>query len=61
MKGFRVPVMAAMVNLVDNNHSSNILNGHMVCRADSHSWGQERRRRRSNRVNVREAKHQARR
>lgn len=48
MKGFKVPVMDTMVNTVDNDHSSSVLHGQMVCRTDWHSWGQERGRRRSN-------------
>lgn len=48
MKGLKAPVMNTMVNTVDNNHSSSVLSGQMVCRTDWHSWGQEKRRRKSN-------------
>lgn len=48
MKGFKVPVMDSMVNMVDSDHNSSVLNGQIVYTTDRQSWGQERRRRRNN-------------
>lgn len=37
MKGFRVPLVDIVVNVVGNDHNSNVLN-EQVCRSNCHSW-----------------------